>query len=52
MTRFCNIVFSDSGMLLMYLIAGTCYSEEKFKWNGIVYHVYINLQKRNYFNCL
>ena len=29
----------------MYLITGTCYSEEKFKWNGMVHHVYINLQR-------
>ena len=27
--RFCNIVFSDPGMLPMYLITGTYYSEEK-----------------------
>ena len=27
--RFCNIVFSDPGMLLIYLITGTYYSEGK-----------------------
>ena len=39
MTWFCNIVcFSDPGMLPMYLIIGTCYSEGKIKFSGIVHH--------------
>ena len=33
MTRFCNIVFSDPGMLPMSLINGTYYSEGTIKCN-------------------
>ena len=51
MTRFCNIISSDPGMLPMYLITGTCYSEGKIKWNEIVHHFYIRFTQRDYLDC-
>ena len=47
--RFGNIVFSDPGMLPMYLITGTYYSEGKNLCNEIFYHFTSN-SLTNYFN--
>ena len=41
----CNALFSDPGTLHMYLITAICYYEGKIKWNGIVHHFYIDLQR-------
>ena len=38
MTRFLQYGFSDPGMLNMYLITGTYYSEWEDKKTGIVHH--------------
>ena len=51
MTRFCDIDFSNPEMWPMYLITETYNSDGKIKWDGILYHFYIKLRNRNYFDC-